>query len=108
MRSTNSRLVRSLSPARPVSRPPSSRSEEHTSELQSPMYLVCRLLLEKNNRRPNQFICKYITRLQHFRTRRFDQLLPGYKLADRPVLPVNGKMRGEIGRATVCTPVTSD
>src|SRR5437879_3081419 len=25
----------------------SSRSEEHTSELQSPMYLVCRLLLEK-------------------------------------------------------------
>src|SRR5437879_10598484 len=25
----------------------SFRSEEHTSELQSPMYLVCRLLLEK-------------------------------------------------------------
>src|ERR1017187_1544464 len=24
------------------------RSEEHTSELQSPMYLVCRLLLEKH------------------------------------------------------------
>src|ERR1017187_956250 len=24
------------------------RSEEHTSELQSPMYLVCRLLLDKN------------------------------------------------------------
>src|SRR5437762_9534845 len=24
-----------------------TRSEEHTSELQSPMYLVCRLLLEK-------------------------------------------------------------
>src|SRR5437764_2562466 len=29
--------------------PPSTRSEEHTSELQSPMYLVCRLLLEKKN-----------------------------------------------------------
>src|SRR5437762_11384029 len=28
---------------------PGSRSEEHTSELQSPMYLVCRLLLEKKN-----------------------------------------------------------
>src|SRR5437762_4391948 len=28
---------------------PSGRSEEHTSELQSPMYLVCRLLLEKKN-----------------------------------------------------------
>src|SRR5437879_9066684 len=28
-----------------------ARSEEHTSELQSPMYLVCRLLLEK--KQPN-------------------------------------------------------
>src|SRR5437879_6965159 len=27
-----------------------SRSEEHTSELQSPMYLVCRLLLEKKTK----------------------------------------------------------
>src|SRR3990170_2679165 len=27
------------------------RSEEHTSELQSPDHLVCRLLLEKTNRR---------------------------------------------------------
>src|SRR5437879_9625701 len=27
--------------------PTAERSEEHTSELQSPMYLVCRLLLEK-------------------------------------------------------------
>src|SRR3712207_6981844 len=30
-------------------RPPYSRSEEHTSELQSRPYLVCRLLLEKKN-----------------------------------------------------------
>src|SRR5436189_3149521 len=29
------------------------RSEEHTSELQSPMYLVCRLLLEKKNKSTN-------------------------------------------------------
>src|SRR3712207_8640755 len=28
-----------------------ARSEEHTSELQSRQYLVCRLLLEKNQRR---------------------------------------------------------
>src|SRR5256885_10917589 len=28
------------------------RSEEHTSELQSPCNLVCRLLLEKKNNRP--------------------------------------------------------
>src|SRR3712207_8808943 len=29
-----------------------SRSEEHTSELQSRQYLVCRLLLEKKNKLP--------------------------------------------------------
>src|SRR5438876_445507 len=29
-----------------------ARSEEHTSELQSPVHLVCRLLLEKNNSAP--------------------------------------------------------
>src|SRR5438876_6734914 len=28
-----------------------ARSEEHTSELQSPVHLVCRLLLEKKKRR---------------------------------------------------------
>src|SRR5436189_4724086 len=28
-----------------------ARSEEHTSELQSPMYLVCRLLLEKKKKK---------------------------------------------------------
>src|SRR2546423_2911206 len=32
-------------------RPLNSRSEEHTSELQSLAYLVCRLLLEKKNTR---------------------------------------------------------
>src|SRR2546425_7740348 len=35
------------SPPRPIER---VRSEEHTSELQSLAYLVCRLLLEKKNR----------------------------------------------------------
>src|SRR5262245_62408598 len=30
------------------------RSEEHTSELQSLRHLVCRLLLEKKNRKTNQ------------------------------------------------------
>src|SRR5947209_11770627 len=30
------------------------RSEEHTSELQSRQYLVCRLLLEKKNRRERE------------------------------------------------------
>src|SRR3712207_7155005 len=35
------------SAARSSGERPSSRSEEHTSELQSRQYLVCRLLLEK-------------------------------------------------------------
>src|SRR5436189_4449924 len=32
-----------------------ARSEEHTSELQSPMYLVCRLLLEKKKKKKNRY-----------------------------------------------------
>src|SRR5690348_17905925 len=34
-------------PSRPARGGPDRRSEEHTSELQSPVHLVCRLLLEK-------------------------------------------------------------
>src|SRR5437763_5561466 len=41
---------RDLLERRPSATPP-SRSEEHTSELQSPMYLVCRLLLEKKKKK---------------------------------------------------------
>src|SRR2546425_4977339 len=44
-------VPRSGRPFGPPPRPPSSRSEEHTSELQSLAYLVCRLLLEKKKRR---------------------------------------------------------
>src|SRR4051794_41480551 len=33
--------------------PAPSRSEEHTSELQSPVHLVCRLLLEKKKKPTN-------------------------------------------------------
>src|SRR5437764_4817829 len=39
-----------------------ARSEEHTSELQSPMYLVCRLLLEKKKK------YKYNSRISVMRT----------------------------------------
>src|SRR5687767_15336854 len=35
------------------------RSEEHTSELQSLAYLVCRLLLEKKNYSLCRFACSY-------------------------------------------------
>src|SRR5690348_18011499 len=34
----------------PKFRSPITRSEEHTSELQSPVHLVCRLLLEKKKK----------------------------------------------------------
>src|SRR3989441_3906169 len=34
------------------------RSEEHTSELQSLAYLVCRLLLEKKKRDPEEMSCR--------------------------------------------------
>src|SRR2546426_8594632 len=39
--------------------PPCPRSEEHTSELQSPCNLVCRLLLEKKKKEKNQ-ICSRV------------------------------------------------
>src|SRR6266545_7389420 len=38
---------------------PPPRSEEHTSELQSLAYLVCRLLLEKKKRKINTTTIKY-------------------------------------------------
>src|SRR2546425_12091166 len=52
----------STTASRDCSRPPSIgararpalRSEEHTSELQSLAYLVCRLLLEKKKKKRNQ------------------------------------------------------
>src|SRR5260370_10305849 len=54
----------SMSHVRPayycVRHPTSSRSEEHTSELQSHLNLVCRLLLEKKKNKatnPNRRVC---------------------------------------------------
>src|SRR2546422_2217933 len=54
--STRNRSVAPSRAALPRSRPSphgtdSSRSEEHTSELQSRLHLVCRLLLEKKKRK---------------------------------------------------------
>src|SRR3712207_7489615 len=46
------RCPRALSPA--LFEAAGERSEEHTSELQSRQYLVCRLLLEKKNSTPTQ------------------------------------------------------
>src|SRR5438876_5097038 len=49
-------------PARDWGAPPPSRSEEHTSELQSPVHLVCRLLLEKKKKNKNN---KHKTKKRH-------------------------------------------
>src|SRR5690348_17369867 len=54
-------LIRPL--ASPCSR--SLRSEEHTSELQSPVHLVCRLLLEKKKKRTSENLFYIITYRLH-------------------------------------------
>src|SRR5256885_6580657 len=48
--SVQKRLTDPADPADPVDPAVQARSEEHTSELQSPCNLVCRLLLEKKKR----------------------------------------------------------
>src|SRR3712207_7705162 len=40
----------------PAAARPGGRSEEHTSELQSRQYLVCRLLLEKKKKKVESYI----------------------------------------------------
>src|SRR3712207_8868271 len=52
-------LRRPVEPGQYASEP--YRSEEHTSELQSRQYLVCRLLLEKKNKIPNDTTTSKIT-----------------------------------------------
>src|SRR2546429_5198628 len=47
-----------------------SRSEEHTSELQSRLHLVCRLLLEKKKNNTCPHILRPVTTLNCVRTRR--------------------------------------
>src|SRR5258707_4999003 len=49
-------------PRRPLPARPAARSEEHTSELQSRQYLVCRLLLEKKK---NHLKTRIVSNNQH-------------------------------------------
>src|SRR5438309_2889393 len=44
---------------------PGSRSEEHTSELQSQFHLVCRLLLEKKNITFHNYKSSYVASYRH-------------------------------------------
>src|SRR5258708_24448920 len=56
------------------------RSEEHTSELQSPDHLVCRLLLEKK-KRPSYQLTLLLTIEPH-------QPFPRHKLHKTPSIPL--------------------
>src|SRR3712207_8142010 len=47
------RVLGDADPGRPAQAEQAERSEEHTSELQSRQYLVCRLLLEKKKQIPD-------------------------------------------------------
>src|SRR5690348_17421798 len=51
--------------ARTVPRGSPHRSEEHTSELQSPVHLVCRLLLEKKKKNYNKITDISLKMLDH-------------------------------------------
>src|SRR5437763_3235581 len=69
-RSSRSRAAAAVVPPRLVSTAsaPAGRSEEHTSELQSPMYLVCRLLLEKKKKKKQIQKKRAINNKTHNRT----------------------------------------
>src|SRR5256885_6426580 len=56
--------ARPAAPHVPLSRHRCSRSEEHTSELQSPCNLVCRLLLEKKKKKTD-YLQYYELRICH-------------------------------------------
>src|SRR5437879_9039496 len=53
-KNTIAQAVESAEKIKGNSLPVLKRSEEHTSELQSPMYLVCRLLLEKKKKKTHK------------------------------------------------------
>src|SRR5689334_24060765 len=71
------RNQRALLAAPPGAPPPSGRSEEHTSELQSQFHLVCRLLLEKKKKKQNTLATVPTIPSSHsYRTDTVQQSLP--------------------------------
>src|SRR5687768_18099471 len=68
-RSDEHRPRRPTRRARPVTRIGGARSEEHTSELQSRLHLVCRLLLEKKNNFKSHWFVMAET-IRHLRERK--------------------------------------
>src|SRR5258708_30210634 len=59
------------------------RSEEHTSELQSPDHLVCRLLLEKKNKRLQPLISTVPRQSIHRRWQASSRPPPGLTCIER-------------------------
>src|SRR5256885_12099133 len=57
--SSTTATTRTISPGCPCPHRTRRRSEEHTSELQSPCNLVCRLLLETKNERNNNLVSDF-------------------------------------------------
>src|SRR5256884_2914636 len=66
--------VRARPPAEPAAKGFDGRSEEHTSELQSRLHLVCRLLLEKKKNIPHS----RVRAPAHTRRYRYYETLPPY------------------------------
>src|SRR5690348_18004456 len=63
MKACRSNALRSFCPASFQNTNSARRSEEHTSELQSPVHLVCRLLLEKKKNTVRPTCCAPHSRL---------------------------------------------
>src|SRR5438876_2870064 len=60
------------------------RSEEHTSELQSPVHLVCRLLLEKKRNEAVQKRCSAVRPIDPpCQSAHFDHQFPGWPLLEQ-------------------------
>src|SRR2546425_9650201 len=76
----------------------STRSEEHTSELQSLAYLVCRLLLEKKKNNTNHLInqADIIDELESFITIIYRHIV-AYTHAASPRSPTDTTARGNLG-----------
>src|SRR5256885_9841702 len=84
----------------------SSRSEEHTSELQSPCNLVCRLLLEKKKRQSHDvWLALEAAARRSRRTRSLRSRHSAADMASRPVYLINsarGSLHHAVTLALLC------
>src|SRR5947208_3549019 len=92
----------------------SARSEEHTSELQSPDHLVCRLLLEKKKNAHihaaardvlQQYVCWFQVAIDYWRTQPPPELYP---LSLHDALPISMTATNQRGADVSMTKITDD